>query len=76
MLPQPSVAVIVNVRVGAQAVPPSTCVTLIVTEPELSVAATCAFTLASVGKFAGLQPRFAPVGTLVITGAVVSAVQV
>ena len=71
-----SVAVMVNVRVGAQAVPPSTWLTLMVGVPQLSVAVTNALTLASVGRLAGLQPRFEPVGALVIVGLVVSAVQV
>ena len=75
-MPQPSAAVIVKVRIGAQAVPPSTWLTLMVGDAvQLSVAVTRALTLASVGRLAGLQPRLEPVGTLVIVGAVVSAVQ-
>jgi hypothetical protein len=73
---QLSVAVMVKVRVGAQAVPPSTWLTLIVGDAvQLSVAVTNALTLASVGNDAGLQPRLEPLGALVIVGAVVSAVQ-
>src|ERR1043166_5533071 len=76
LLLQPSVAVIVNVRVGAQAVPPSAWLTLIVGfEAQLSCAVTCAFTLASVGSDPGLQPRSPPAGALVIVGLVVSAFQ-
>src|ERR1044071_6179232 len=76
VLLQPSVAVIVNVRVGAQAVPPSAWLTLIVGfEAQLSCAVTCAFTLASVGSDPGLQPRSPPAGALVIVGLVVSAFQ-
>ena len=74
-LPQASVAEMVNVRVGAQAVPPSTWPTLMVGVPQVSVAVTRALTLASVGRLAGLQPRLEPVGTLVMVGAVTSAVQ-
>ena len=68
-------APIVKVRVGAQAVPPSTWLTLMVGVPQVSVAETRVLTLASVGSVVGLQPRFEPVGTLVIVGGVVSAVQ-
>jgi hypothetical protein len=63
----------VKVRVGAQAVPPSTWVTVIVGVPQLSVAVTCAFMLSSVGVVVGLHPKSPPVGALVITGAVVSS---
>src|ERR1035437_6315077 len=69
-LPQVSVAVMVKTRLLAQLVFPSTCVTVMVGVLQLSVADTCAFTLVSVGKFVGLQPRLAPAGTLVITGGV------
>src|ERR1017187_10433805 len=64
----------VNVRFEEQAVPPSTCVTLVRERPQLSVALTCAFTLASAGILAGagLQPRLPPAGEPVITGGVVS----
>src|ERR1043166_5411034 len=76
LLLQPSVAVIVNVRVGAQAVPPSAWLTLIVGfEAQLSCAVTCAFTLSSLGNDPGLQPRSPPAGALVIVGLVVSAFQ-
>src|ERR1039458_3375531 len=66
--------VMVNVRFEAQAVPPSRCVTLVAATPQLPVAVTCAFTLASVGKavLAGLQPRLPPVGTLINTGGLVA----
>ena len=62
---QASEALIVKVRVGAQAVPPSTWLTLMVGIPQLSLAETKALTLASVGSVVGLQPRLEPVGTLV-----------
>ena len=75
-MPQPSAAVTVKVRVGAQAVPPSTWLTLMVGEVvQLSVAKTKALILTSVGRFVTLQPRLPPVGTLVNVGAAVSAVQ-
>ncbi|MGA2140514.1 MAG: hypothetical protein ABSH14_16775 [Verrucomicrobiia bacterium] len=63
-----------KVRVGAQAVPPSTWPTLTVGVPQVSVAVTTDLTLASVGSV-GLQPKLPPVGTLVKVGAAVSAVQ-
>ena len=75
-MPQASVARIVKVRLGVQFVVPSTCVTLMVGVPQLSVAVTCALTLTSVGRLVALQPRLLPVGTPVIVGAVVSTVQV
>ena len=71
-LPQPSVAVTVKVRVTVQPLVASACVTLTVAVPQLSVAVTCALTLASVGGLAGLQPKLPPAGMLAITGAVVS----
>ena len=78
LLPQASLAVIVKVRVVTQPLVPSLCVTVIVAALQLSVAVTNAFTLASVGKLApaGLQPRLPPAGKLVMTGGVVSVVQV
>jgi hypothetical protein len=75
-LPQPSVAVMVNVRVIAHGDPVSRCETLVLNNVQLSVATTSAFTLASVGNTAGLQPKLLLVGALVITGAFVSTVQV
>jgi hypothetical protein len=55
-----------------QAADPSTCVTLMVGVLQLSVAVTKAVILALVGRFVGLQPKLAPVGTEVSIGAVVS----
>jgi hypothetical protein len=75
MLPQPSVAVIMNVRVISHGDPESTWDTLVLSTEQLSVAATNAFTLASVGKVAGLQPKLLLVGLAIITGALVSVVQ-
>ena len=72
-MPQASVATIVKVRLGVQFVVPSTCVTLMVGVPQLSMAVTRAMTLASVGRVAALQPRLTPVGTLVIVGGVLKA---
>ena len=64
-----------NVLVWAQEEPVSADVTVMVGVPlQLSVAVTKAFTLATEGSVAGLQPKLAPAGT-VTTGAVVSAVQ-
>ena len=74
-MPQASVALTVKVRVTTQPLVASTCDTLTVGVPQVSVAETRALTLASVGRLAGLQPRLPPVGTLVNVGAVVSAVQ-
>ena len=57
---------LVKVRFGAQAVPPSTWLTLIMMldhAVQLSVAVTCALIVASSRKLAGLQPRLAPAGT-------------
>src|SRR5881396_362418 len=66
----------VKVRVEAQAVPPSTCVTLVESRLQLSLARTSVSTDASLGKLAGLQPSgIVPCGALIV-GAVVSAVQV
>jgi hypothetical protein len=76
VLPQASVAVTVNVLVWAQGEPLRADVTVMVgVLLQLSVAVTKAFTLATEGSVAGLQPRLLPVGT-VTTGAVVSTVQV
>jgi len=75
-LPQPSVAVTVNVRVTVQPLLASLWKTLMVAALQVSVAVTSDLILASVGSVAGLQPRFPPAGTLEITGAVVSTVQV
>ena len=69
---QLSTAVMVKVRVIAQGVPLSRKVTFTVGVPLLSVAVTWACTLALSGRVAGLQPKLAPVGTLVIVGGVVS----
>jgi hypothetical protein len=57
----------------AQAVPLRTFVTLMVGVLQVSVAVTSAFTLAQVGRVAGLQPKLPPAGTVTV-GAVVSAV--
>ena len=57
-------AVIVKVRVGAQAVPLSTCVTVTLAAPQLSEAVTSVLTLASVGSVVGLQPSALPAGTV------------
>jgi hypothetical protein len=75
-LPQASVALMVNVRVTAQPLIESVCETFVLTKVQLSVALTSAFTLASVGKLEGLQPKTLFAGTLEIVGAVVSTVQV
>ena len=53
----------------------SRCVTLVVTALQVSLAVTCAATLASVGGLVGLQPKLLPVGTVKV-GTVVSDVQV
>jgi hypothetical protein len=68
--------VIVNVRVVPQALTTSKQVTLIVEALQPSVAVTCALTLATVGNdaVAGLQPKFAPVGTVTSDGAFVSTI--
>ena len=73
-MPQASEALTVKVRIGAQAVPLSTWVTVTLTALQLSEVVTSALTLASVGSEAGLQPRLLPTGTVTL-GAVVSAVQ-
>jgi hypothetical protein len=75
---QASVAVIVNVRVTRQPLVASAQVTTMTGVPaQLSVALTSAVRLATVGNVAGLQPKARPVaGTPLITGAVVSIVQV
>src|SRR5438874_8093567 len=66
----------VKTRFDAQAVPPSTCVTLVESKPQLSLARTSASTSASPGMLAGLHPNgVVPCGAL-IPGGVVSAVQV
>src|SRR5206468_12497215 len=66
----------VKVRFDAQAVPPSTCVTLVESRPQLSLARTSAITSASPGMLAGLHPNgVVPCGAL-IPGGVVSTVQV
>jgi hypothetical protein len=67
-----------NVRVVTQPLVVSALVTLMVGVPaQLSVALTNAVTLAQLGSVAGLQPKATtPVGAPVITGAVVSTVQV
>ena len=72
---QPSVAVTVNVRVTVQALVVSIYETLVAVTPQLSLTVTSALTLATVGRFAGLQPKLLPVGTVTV-GAVVSTVQV
>jgi hypothetical protein len=78
VFPHSSVAEIVNVRVIAQVVPPSTCETLTLCTVQASVATTNAATPASVGSVTGLQPKtkFVPLGTETSTGAVLSIVQV
>ena len=73
-MPQASVAVTVKVLVMAQAVPLVAEVTLMVGVPQVAVAVTRDFTLATVGRV-GLQPKLPPAGTVMV-GAVVSAVQV
>src|SRR5687768_13616657 len=65
-----------KVRVGAHAVPPSTCVTLISGSSQLSVAVTRALTLSSVGRLVGLQPRSPPSGILSMDGATVSLTRI
>ena len=74
LLPQASLAVIVNVRVVAQPLALSACVTVITTALHASIAVTSAFTLASVGRLpdAGLHPKLLPLGAPVSVGAVVS----
>src|SRR5438445_12621062 len=67
---------IVKTRFDAQAVPPSTCVTFVESNAQLSLARTSASTAASPGMLAGLHPSgVVPCGAL-IPGGVVSAVQV
>jgi hypothetical protein len=65
----------VKVRIMSHGEPESTWDTLVLSTEQLSVADTKAFTLASVGKVAGLQPKLLLVGLAVITGALVSVVQ-
>src|SRR5438477_4008240 len=73
---QASLTTMVNARVEAQAVPPSTCVTLVESRLQSSLARTKAKTAASSGMLAGLQPSgMVPCGA-VIVGATVSALQV
>src|SRR5438477_9873982 len=73
---QASLTTMVKVRVEAQAVPPSTCVTLVESRLHLSAASTSANTAATSGMFAGLQPSgTVPCGALIVGGAV-SALQV
>ena len=72
---QASVAVTVNVRVTTQPLDASVCDTFTTGVLHVSVAVTDAFTLSSVGKLVGLQPKLLPVG-IVTVGAVVSTVQV
>ena len=78
VLPQASLAVMLNVRVVTQPLVVSACVTVIADALHVSVAVTNPFTLASVGKLpaAGLQPKLLPLGDAVTAGAVVSVVQV
>src|SRR5258707_10407142 len=64
VLLQASLALTVKVRVTVQPLLVSTCVTLVVTELQRSLAVTCAATLASVGGLVGLQPRLPPFGTV------------
>jgi hypothetical protein len=63
--------VIVNVRLEAQAVPPGTFVTVMLTLPQASLAVTNALIAASVGKVPS-QGNVVCGGTDVITGGVVS----
>jgi hypothetical protein len=73
-----SVALIEKVRVVTQPTVLSTWLTLTVAVLHVSVTVTPACTAASVGSVpaAGLQPRSVPAGAAVITGAMVSALQV
>src|SRR5438477_7128001 len=73
---QASLTTIVKVRVEAQAVPPSTCVTLVESRLQLSLACTKANTAASSGMLAGLQASGTVRCGALIVGAVASAVQV
>ena len=66
MTPQGLEAAIVKVRLIAHGVPASACVTVIV---AALVATTRAWTLASVGRLAGLQPRSPPAGSEANPGA-------
>src|SRR5437016_3241363 len=76
VLLQPSLTATVKTRVTTQPLGVSACVTLVIKVPlQPSLAVTSAFTLASVGRLPGLQPRLLPVGT-VTSGAVVSSFQV
>src|SRR2546428_571797 len=61
----------VKVRVEAQAVPPSTCVTLVESRLQVSLARTNANTAVSSGMLAGLQPSgTVPSGALIVGVAV------
>ena len=73
--PHRLLAVMVNVRVGAHGVPPSTCVTF-VTNPQPVVVLTWALTLLSVGRLTGLQPRYPPDGRLTNAGTALVTVTV
>src|SRR4029078_1226076 len=77
LLPQGSLAVMLNVRVVTQPLVVSVCVTAIVGVLHVSVAVTNALTLASVAQLpaAGLQPKLLPAGDAVMLGALVSVVQ-
>jgi len=74
--PHSSVAVMLKVLVVPHTVVTSWLVTLMFATVQSSVAATCSFTLAAVGNVAGLQPKLLPGGYDVITGTVLSIVQV
>ena len=63
-----SAAVTVNVRVIVQPLVPSWCVTVMVGVLQVSTAVTRAFTLTSVGRLVGLQPKGPPVGTVTVGG--------
>ena len=75
-LVQASVTVMVKVRLDCTLVPPSTCVTLVETTAQSSLAPTWAKMEASVGMTAGLAPRDPPGGNAVNTGGSLSVVQV
>ena len=74
-MPQPSVAVTVNVRVTVQPLVESMWLTLFEVALHVSVALDADRMLASLGGLVGLQPRLPPAGT-VSDGGVVSTVQV
>jgi len=74
VLPQPSLAVSVKVRVWRQPLSESDCEQLMVGAAQLSLACTCELTVLQVGccPIVGLHPIDPPGGQNVISGAVVS----